>query len=234
MQTLLQIVQDACDEIGLQRPTAVVSSNDQQVIQLLSFANALGRDLVRMHPWQMLDKQFAFTTIDGVDTYDLPDGYSKLTNQTQWDRTNHWPLLGPKSAQEWAFLKGGIISTGPRIRFRIINNQMTLFPIPSSALDFNLEYVSKNWVDLAAGGTSDKFQSDQDTNVFDDQLMIYGIKYKWLSAKGFDVSSAKADYALRLNDCMAQDEGAPTLSMSRRQTAQLINTWSIPESGYGS
>lgn len=234
MQNLLQIVQDVCDEIGLQRPTAVISSNDQQIIQLLAFANALGRDLVRMHPWQMLNKEFAFTTVNGVDVYDLPAGYSKLTSQTEWDRTNHWPLMGTKSAQEWAFIKGGIISTGPRLRFRIIDNQFAVWPIPSSALSLHFEYVSKNWVDLAAGGTSDRFESDQDTCVFDDQLMIYGIKYKWLMAKGFDATGGKQDYSLRLTECMAQDDPAPTLSMARRQSAQLINEWSIPESGYGS
>jgi hypothetical protein len=233
METLLQIVQDVCDEIGLQRPAYVVNSTDQQVTQLLALANATGRDLVRMHPWQVLDKQYAFTTSNGVDTYSLPSDFNRLTNQTEWDRTNHWPLMGPKSAQEWAFLKGGIISTGPRIRFRVMNNQLNLFPVPSSALNMNLEYNSKNWV-TSSDGSYDKFMADTDTNVFDDQLMVYGIKYKWMQAKGFDATGAKADYALRLSECMAQDEGAPTLAMARRQTAQLINTWSIPESGYGS
>jgi len=33
--------------------------------------------------------------------YALPDDWSKQITQTEWDRTDRWPLLGPQSSQEW-------------------------------------------------------------------------------------------------------------------------------------
>ena len=34
------------------------------------------------------------------DTYQEPADFDHFINETWWDRTNHWPMLGPKSAQE--------------------------------------------------------------------------------------------------------------------------------------
>jgi hypothetical protein len=49
----------------------------------------------------------------------MPGGYDRMISDTNWDRTDHWRNLGPKSSQDWQFLQGGIISIGPRERFRI-------------------------------------------------------------------------------------------------------------------
>jgi len=57
--------------------------------------------------------------------YDLPTGYDRMISDTNWDRTDHWRNLGTKSSQDWQFLQGGIISIGPRERYRIYNNKFT-------------------------------------------------------------------------------------------------------------
>ena len=55
--------------------------------------------------------------------YDLPFDFESITDRTQWDKTKHWEALGPEDAQQWQWLKSGYISTGPRIRWRILDNQ---------------------------------------------------------------------------------------------------------------
>jgi hypothetical protein len=60
--------------------------------------------------------------------YSLPPDFETITNRTQWDKTKHWEALGPEDAQQWQWLKSGYISTGPRIRWRILDNQFQVWP----------------------------------------------------------------------------------------------------------
>lgn len=233
--TLLQTIQDVCDELGITRPNAVVSSTDSQIIQLLALANALGRDLYREYEWRKLITDYSFSTVASQETYALPADYGYEINQTEWDKSHHWPLQGPKTSQEWQWLKSGIISAGPRFRFRIWGDNVYINPIPADAFTLGFEYVSKYWA-LASDGVTykEKFSADDDICMFDDQLMIYGIKLKWQLAKGFDATASLALFQDRLGTCKAQDKGAPSLLISRRQSPLLLTTWSIPETGYGS
>ncbi len=52
--TLLQIVGDACDEMGLDRPQGVVGNHQPQVRQLFALLRRLCADLVKQHDWQEL------------------------------------------------------------------------------------------------------------------------------------------------------------------------------------
>ena len=61
--------------------------------------------------------------------YDLPDDFETITDRTQWDKTKHWEMLGPEDAQQWQWLKSGYISTGPRVRWRILDGQFQIWPI---------------------------------------------------------------------------------------------------------
>jgi|SRR5687767_3547544 len=64
--TLLTIIQDACRQLDLNVPNAVVSSFDTQVLQLLSFANNAGKEIakyaVRDSGWSFLQRQFLFNS----------------------------------------------------------------------------------------------------------------------------------------------------------------------------
>ena len=60
--------------------------------------------------------------------YDLPPDFETITDNTHWDKTKHWQMLGPEDAQQWQWLKSGYISTGPRIRWRILGSQFQIWP----------------------------------------------------------------------------------------------------------
>lgn len=65
-RTLLQLVQAACDEIGIPQPSAVVSGSDDQSRQLLALANREGKSFsAKTLPrggWEKLYKEHAFVT----------------------------------------------------------------------------------------------------------------------------------------------------------------------------
>lgn len=62
MLTLLQIVAQAANEIGITEPSAVVGSSDTQYVQLLALTNRVGVDLVRDYEWRRLDTIYVFQT----------------------------------------------------------------------------------------------------------------------------------------------------------------------------
>ena len=59
--TALALIQSATGEMGLNVPTLVVGSADQQVTQLLALLNAAGKELTTQYPWQALNKAYIFT-----------------------------------------------------------------------------------------------------------------------------------------------------------------------------
>ncbi len=148
--------------------------------------------------------------------YALPTDYDRMISDTAWDRTNHWPNLGPKSSQESQWLQGGLISTVPRERYRILGNKMRFFPAPNSALNIVFEYVS-NFTVTATGGTSPTkatFTVDSDTCVFKDEVIIKGLKYHWRKAKKLDFTAELLEYSDSVSRSMAQDEPAQRMSLS--------------------
>lgn len=168
--------------------------------------------------------------------YTLPTDYDRKVDRTDWDKSKHWQALGPKTAQEWQWLKSGYISTGPRLRFRILGNYFQVWPPPASNEYMGFEYQSKNWCLAAnASAVSKKaFTVDTDTTVFPDALMSALIRLKYFEAKGFDTDPLLKAYRTQLDIAKANDAGSATLNMFPRPGEVLIGMDNIPDSGYGS
>jgi hypothetical protein len=169
--------------------------------------------------------------------YALPSGYDRLIDRTEWDKSQHWEQLGPETAQQWQWLKSGFISTGPRVRFRILGNLYQIFPALSTDDYMGFEYVSNLWVTatgVTTGPNKSSFTVDTDTCIFPDRLMVLGLKKKYLEAKGFDTSAVQKDYSMQLDIAKASDAGSPTLSMAPRPGSVLISWDNIPDSNFGS
>lgn len=170
----------------------------------------------------------------GKVKYALPSDYDRQINRTHWDKTKHWEMLGPESAQQWEWLISGYISTGPRIRYRIFNNYFQIWPIVTTSEVIGFEYISNAWA-LNTGGTAiTSFSADTDTCIYPDTLMILALKKKYFEVKGFDFSTYMADYRRQLDIAKANDAGAATLSYNPRISTVLIGWTQIPDSNYGS
>ncbi len=165
--------------------------------------------------------------------YPLPSDWKKQIPQTEWDRTNRWPLMGPQTPQAWQSFKSGIVYAGPRERFRIMGNSIVLNPPPPDGLIFAYEYISKDWVIGVDGGTKPGFTLDTDTCIFDDSLIILGTKVLFLQAKGLDFSLEGAQFNNLMNQCKAQDKSAAALSISPRPAGRLLGLDNVPDGSWG-
>lgn len=294
--TLLELVQDTCGEMGLAVPSSVVGNQAADVVQLRALITAVGRELVREFEWEKLCKEYLFETeyvtttgtwttsadtvtaipsttgldttygaigaglnnttmIESVDSatqvtltqtptaagtaaaisfaklqYAVPSDFDRTINRTQWDRSQHWEMLGPESPQQWQWLKSGYISTGPRIRYRMLAGYFQIWPAIAATHYEVFEYVSQFWI-YATGGaqpTKKRFTADTDTTVFPDRLMVSGLKNAYYQAKGLGDTYLQ-EYMDQLNIAKATDKGAPTLAFAPRPANVLLQFENIPD-----
>jgi len=168
--------------------------------------------------------------------YDLPTGYDRMISDTNWDRTDHWRNLGTKSSQDWQFLQGGIISIGPRERYRIYNNKFRIFQALTTVYNFSFEYVSNLWV-CASGsdqGSKKEFTLDSDTCIFPDDLMMAGLKFYFLKAKKLDYGIELGEFTRALSYCKAQDVPVSAMSLAPVGMNQLVGPWSVQDGNWPS
>lgn len=171
------------------------------------------------------------------DTYAVPADFQAFINRTQWDRTNHWELIGPMSPQENQWVMSGIVSTGPRRRFRDVGRGQDVFRIwpPPTSNDtpstLSYEYLSNYWAQDWQAVPQAEFVLDTDTCVYDDRVMIAGIKYMYFASKGFEASRLERDYRTYVQTAVGRQGGA-TLDMSRSRWPIFISPASVQDGNF--
>jgi hypothetical protein len=166
--------------------------------------------------------------------YPMPGGFDRMISDTNWDRTNHWRNLGTKTSQEWQWLQGGIISVGPRERYRIYNDKLRIFQALTSVYNLAFEYVGSYWVVAAGGteGTKSAYTADSDTCVFTDDLMLAGLKYYFLKAKKLDYAVELGEFMRTLSYTKAQDVPVAAQSLAPAGMNALVGPWSIQDGNW--
>ena len=167
------------------------------------------------------------TSVGGTVTfsrtiYPLPPDYETITDNTHWDKTKHWQMLGPVDAQQWQWLKSGYISTGPRVRWRILGNEFQIWPPYNTQEYLGFEYRSKGFVRDTVGNVKNSFTADTDTTVLDDTIIVLATKLKYFQIKSFDTTALQQDYQRYLSIAKANDKGSATLSFAPQPSAVLI------------
>lgn len=233
--TLVSLIREATLYIGLPQPSAAIGSADRSIVQLVGFANSIGRRLVKTHIWRQLKRAGTITTVATQEAYPLPADWGRQIPETEWDQTLRWPVTGPYNSQEWGILKYGYPSSIPYVRFRIFGSSFVLDPVPAaSGRLIQFEYVSNRWV-LDSGSTPKAaFSADDDTCIFDDELMIIGLRLWWQRAKGFDSTIEQNEFDDLLSVMKAQDASSRTLSLSPRSRSFLLDEDNLPDTGYTS
>jgi len=92
--TLLTSIQDVCDELGIVKPTAVVTSQDRQIIQLLALANRAGDELMRLHDWQQLQKEHRFYTTTTTKSATVTASSASVTVADTSDISTNYGVSG--------------------------------------------------------------------------------------------------------------------------------------------
>jgi len=235
--TPLAIVNQAAGELGLNPVASSVDAADTQAVLFLALLQTSGNELLQYYPWEQFAKPFTITLVAAQEEYALPTDLAYFRDQTQWDSTNHWPLLGPKSAQEWAWLKNSFVATLPRMRYRIQGDKFKVFPIPpvGTTQSFYMEYISNWWIANVATPTvpaKSLITLDSDVVLYDPWLIIKYIKLKFYELKGFNTSGVRADFTRIFEALTGKDTGAEKLSLAPQFQTPYVGAWSIPDGSW--
>lgn len=183
------------------------------------------------------DTQVGASLVFCRDTFDVPDEFKWFIDRTMWDRTNRWELIGPVSPQTDEFNRSGVVTTGPRRRWRQVGVGPTnwrLWPPPSAPGDFPatlvFEYISRFWAISEAGVRKTKLEVDEDSPIIDAQGIILSTKWRLWQAKGFDYGPLQAEYLDYVSRLAARDGGAADLSLAKPwQSPALITPANVPD-----
>lgn len=213
--SLLTIVQDAADRIGLPQPAQVVGSSDTQVRQLLGLAQQEGKELARRGRWEAITKEKTFTaTATEEQSGAIPSDFCYMIEGSFWNRTQSRQVIGPLTSHRWQMLKTGLISN-VWDAFRIRGGAILMNPTPTAGDSMAFEYISTQWCTNAAGDTYQAaWAADDDVSLLCEELHVLGLIWRWMRAKGFDYAEAMRTYETEVEQKLGRDGGQSLLNLN--------------------
>lgn len=235
--TLLAIVQNACDRLGLQRPNAVMTSGDDTIRIMRALATQEGRELAARATWQKLTREQTFTTVAAtVQPGAIPADFDRFINGTVWNYTEREPMLGPLEPVEWQALNAGLVGP-PDLYFRIRGSDFLILPAPPAGEEIRFEYVSAYWVDTDgdAVGNASAWVADTNTALFDEELLTLGLIWRFLKRNKLPFVDEFSEYTTLVNQAIARDGARRVVNIaggagsgSPRLARVPEGSWSLP------
>lgn len=215
--SLLELVTLFCQRNALRSPSIVMQSADSQIIQIRALLEEEGNDLAARGSWECLQYEVTHTTIAQADQGAMGDiasnGFRYILNQTIYDRTDKLPVWGPLTPQEYQ-QRMALTATGPRHQFRIRGGKLLVNPVPDAGHEWAFECVSDNWIiDGDSGDSKHYFTKDTDVTALPATLLLMGLRWRWLAAKGLEYAELMRTYEMQVKDALSRDAGKPILNM---------------------
>jgi len=211
--SLLTIVQNAARALNIAVPSTVIGNSDLNTALLLRLAQEEGDELSRRHDWQGITIEKTHTTLNQVvQTGAIPSDYDRLVFDCQiWNRTLSQKYVGPVSPNAWQQLQlnltGGIVGW-----WRIKAGALNIYPAPTADQTIAFEYVSKNWIDIAATGSPKATWSiDTDIALIPERLIALGVIWRWKQTKGMAYAEELSTYEREVERATTRDKGAKVM-----------------------
>lgn len=211
--TLLTVVQDVCEVVGVARPTTVFGSinTDRTMQEMLRVANEIAQRMAGdTREWAAMKVIGTFT--GPGDAFDPPTDFKRLLLSSEiWRSTQtQYPMRYISDTNEWlqrrlrnyADSRGEWTNYAGKIRF---------WPVLAADQTATFAYLGKNCVLLAGGGVSDQFQADGDRYLLEERLLKLGMIYQWKSDKGSPYAEDMGTWSDALSMAFGTDKPSPTL-----------------------
>jgi hypothetical protein len=216
--SLLTIIQDAATELKLVKPATVIGSTDPNAPQLLALANKEGKELARRFDWQALTKEATFATVASETQTTLSaigaSDFDHIVNETMWNRTQNWRVLGPLNPDEWQRKKASAAQAAIGNWFRIRGDAILFYPTPAAGENIYFEYVSSKWCQSSGGTAQSSWAADTDTALINEEIIRLGIIWRFRKAKGFDYGEDFRTYEAALENEFGADSGSAAIDMT--------------------
>lgn len=232
--TLLTMINDVQDRIGLPRSSVVVSSTEQNVRRLLAWANVEGKALMKRYGWQALQTENTFTSLaQASQTGAIPADFDRFINNSMFNRTRKRRVTGPLAAKDWQSIQATSASIMTD-SFRVRGNAILLSPTPPAGDTYAYEYISNLWVDSDADGDGDlaAWTADTQTSLLPEFLMGLGTEWRFLKAVGLDYAESFNTYEEEVVQAIMRDGGQRTISLANDPGQLLAPAIGVPEDSW--
>lgn len=183
--TLLELCQRVARDSKTSVPNTIVSNAELEAAQLLQCARATMKDLLKKVDWEELQKEGTISTAASTVAYNLPSDFDRIINETAWNATTKYPMIGVVSAKAWQDLKNNRTSTSSVCDYyRIRAGQILIFPTPSATESLIYEYVSNKPIESSGGTAQTEWLADTDLPRLDDYLVELGIRWRFRKMNG--------------------------------------------------
>lgn len=220
--TLLTIAQNVLKRNKASEiPTTIASNNNDTaklVFSAIRDATAIVKEATN---WQKLIKTHSFNTVASQAEYDLPDDIedTKLLPNTFWNATTRFQLEGPVSLSDWQLLKNWPLISTIIQNFIILNNQVNIYPVPTSADSLNYLYITKEIIRSHDDSPQDEWLADDDYSILNEYAIELQASWIYLKQLGrpYDEEKLKADNYLA--DLVKQDGSRKVIGVNMREIA---------------
>lgn len=233
--SLLTACQNVADELGLVKPSTILSNTEETAVRLLALAKRSGLAIKGYHDWTFLTIETTIATVASTSSYALPSDFDRFVVHTDWDRTNKWRLYGPLTPAQWQSSKSGLATSASRRLWRLRPvtgaNKFYVDPTPTAVETLAYEYISNKWA-ITSGATTATLTLDADTVLFDQELWELDIIWRMLRVLGQPYADEKQEAIDALDAAVADDRGAKTLSLSHQGDIAILGA-NVPDQGFG-
>ena len=214
-RTILQICQSAVVAKGITGPTGLFA-NDDYGNQLRALADTTARDIAMRGHWQNLITEYVFaaTAVEAqLNLTATVPGYRAIINDTMWNRTAKERMNGPLSSQAWQRLKA-LTATPVPYYYRIRGDVLLFSSTAAAGQTIAFEYYDSRAVSNAAGTLFyENWQSDSDIFRMGDEMMVLGVRWRYLQAKGLEYGEEFRLYEDMISNRLGADTPSPILGL---------------------
>jgi hypothetical protein len=231
--TLISVVKDVCQVVGVQQPTSVFTNiNANRTMQEMS---ALATEMAQRiaydsgKDWTIL-KKVATLIGDGVaDAFNLPADYKRMLLTTElWRSTStQTPMQYIVDTNEWVQRRNQPW-TSAWGEWTMLGGQIVIQPIMDVGVNATFGYLNKNCITLASSGYGDTFMADNDSFILGDRLLKLAMIWQWKSNKGSPYAEDLATYNDALNVAMGSEKPAPIIVGRLPMSGNMAYPWVVP------
>ena len=215
---VLKIAKDVAYKVGVAPPTSLYGSTQAISLRFVTLLEDECRFLRNQRIFPQQKKNHSFTVTSGRSKYRLPTDFYAAVPGTTYDSQLNRRMVGPISDpmfNERIYGQGSSSNTawrifGPDANPASSGGQFYIDPAPTNSTDvYSFDYITKNlFYDSTYATGSETIAADSDVCIFDDDIVLKGVEWRYLKSKGQSYDTEKQEHADLINSAVAR--WAPT------------------------
>lgn len=207
--TVAALLNRVAVQCGLSTVADPYASSDPDFILMRDLLVSVGDDILQEHDWTHLVLTGTILTNGSTTSYVMPASYKRMVPRTAWNRSTRLPALGPLSRQQSAALQASIMTIVVDVVFQMQGGVMFFPVVPPNGATIAWDFESRYWIKSSGGTAPDRAEpaAADDLLLFDPELLLAGVRLRFLEIRGFDTTVAATRYAEQLEAAIGENIG---------------------------